>query len=125
MGLPDLLAVAPFYLDWTEIGGGVSNYLAYGDLPTNGFADVKSYLRYSLLMGFTSPDKIAGTLAWYSGPSMDTGAIDAVYAALQTTTPKDLQTFVKAHFGANQRAVVELRTDVSPSASPATAGSFK
>jgi hydrogenase large subunit len=38
--LPDLLAVAPYYLDWTQIGGGVSNYLCYGDLPMNGFADV-------------------------------------------------------------------------------------
>ena len=38
--IPDLLAVAPYYLDWTEIGGGVRNYMAYGDLPTNGFADI-------------------------------------------------------------------------------------
>ncbi|MBK8476707.1 MAG: nickel-dependent hydrogenase large subunit [Opitutaceae bacterium] len=38
--LPDLLATAPHYLDWTEIGGGVSNYLSYGDLPTNGYADI-------------------------------------------------------------------------------------
>lgn len=41
--LPDLLAVAPYYLDWTEIGGGVKNYLCYGDMPTNGFADVPRY----------------------------------------------------------------------------------
>ncbi|HVS52583.1 MAG TPA: nickel-dependent hydrogenase large subunit [Opitutaceae bacterium] len=41
--LPDLLAVAPYYLDWTEIGGGVKNYLCYGDLPTNGFADVARF----------------------------------------------------------------------------------
>jgi hydrogenase large subunit len=41
--LPDLLAVAPYYLDWTQIGGGVSNYLCYGDLPTNGFADVARF----------------------------------------------------------------------------------
>jgi hydrogenase large subunit len=41
--LPDLLAIAPAYLDWAEIGGGVRNYLCYGDLPTNGFADVKHF----------------------------------------------------------------------------------
>ncbi|MBI2513029.1 MAG: nickel-dependent hydrogenase large subunit [Opitutae bacterium] len=41
--IPDVLAVAPFYLDWASIGGGLENYLAYGDLPTNGFADVKSF----------------------------------------------------------------------------------
>ena len=41
--IPDVLAVAPFYLDWAGIGGGLENYLCYGDLPTNGFADVASY----------------------------------------------------------------------------------
>jgi hydrogenase large subunit len=37
--LPDLLAVASFYPEWFQIGGGLSNYLAYGDLPTNGYND--------------------------------------------------------------------------------------
>ncbi len=37
--LPDLLAVASFYKDWGAIGGGLPNYLAYGDLPTNGYGD--------------------------------------------------------------------------------------
>ncbi len=32
--IPDLLAVAPFYLDWAGIGGGVQNYLTFGDFPT-------------------------------------------------------------------------------------------
>ncbi len=41
--LPDLLAIAPMYLDWAGIGGGLSNYLAYGDLPTNGFADPSGF----------------------------------------------------------------------------------
>ena len=40
--IPDLLAVASFYKDWGAIGGGVSNYLSYGDLPMNGYADVSS-----------------------------------------------------------------------------------
>jgi hydrogenase large subunit len=31
--IPDLLAVASFYKDWAAIGGGVGNYLAYGDFP--------------------------------------------------------------------------------------------
>lgn len=41
--IPDLLAVAPYYLDWGGIGGGLENYLAYGDLPTNGYADVAKF----------------------------------------------------------------------------------
>jgi hydrogenase large subunit len=41
--VPDVLAVAPFYLDWGGIGGGLSNYLAYGDLPMRGYDDVSSF----------------------------------------------------------------------------------
>jgi hydrogenase large subunit len=41
--IPDLLAVASFYKDWGAIGGGLPNYLAYGDLPTNGYADVAKF----------------------------------------------------------------------------------
>ena len=37
--LPDLMAVASFYKDWGAIGGGLPNYLAYGDLPVNGYGD--------------------------------------------------------------------------------------
>ena len=32
--IPDLLTVAPYYLDWAGIGGGVRNYLTFGDFPT-------------------------------------------------------------------------------------------
>ena len=41
--IPDLLAVASFYKDWGAIGGGLGNYLVYGDLPTNGFRDASSF----------------------------------------------------------------------------------
>jgi len=34
--LPDVLAVAPFYLEWAGIGAGVNNFLSYGD-----FADAE------------------------------------------------------------------------------------
>ncbi|PLX80437.1 MAG: hydrogenase 2 large subunit [Desulfuromonas sp.] len=41
--IPDLLAVAPFYTDWAGIGGGVGNFLSYGDFPESGGNDVDSY----------------------------------------------------------------------------------
>jgi hydrogenase large subunit len=41
--IPDLLAVASFYKDWSAIGGGLPNYLAYGDLPTNGYNHPRSF----------------------------------------------------------------------------------
>jgi hydrogenase large subunit len=36
--IPDLMAIAGFYKDWGAIGGGLKNYLSYGDLPTKGYA---------------------------------------------------------------------------------------
>ncbi len=42
--IPDLLAIAPFYLDWGAIGGGLGSYMAYGDLPTNGYNNPESFL---------------------------------------------------------------------------------
>lgn len=41
--VPDVLAVAPFYLDWGGIGGGLTNYMAYGDMPTRGYNDITSF----------------------------------------------------------------------------------
>jgi hydrogenase large subunit len=37
------MAIASFYKDWGAIGGGLGNYLVYGDLPTNGIKDAKGY----------------------------------------------------------------------------------
>jgi len=37
--IPDLLAVASFYKDWGAVGEGLPNFLAYGDLPTAGYAN--------------------------------------------------------------------------------------
>jgi len=31
--IPDLLAVASFYKEWAAVGGGVGNYLCYGEFP--------------------------------------------------------------------------------------------
>ena len=42
--IPDLLAIAGFYKsDWGAIGGGLSNYLSFGDFPTNGFNNPDSF----------------------------------------------------------------------------------
>jgi hydrogenase large subunit len=43
MYIPDLIAVASFYPEWTQIGGGLGNYLVYGDIPQTGFNDVASF----------------------------------------------------------------------------------
>ncbi len=44
--IPDLLAVASFYKDWTNYGGGLTNYLSYGEFPTRGYGQPESF-RYA------------------------------------------------------------------------------
>lgn len=44
MYIPDLLAVASFYPEWTTIGGGLGSYMVYGDLPRNGIGDPSKFL---------------------------------------------------------------------------------
>jgi hydrogenase large subunit len=41
--VPDLLAVASFYKDWASVGGGLKNYLSYGDLPTASYSQPDSF----------------------------------------------------------------------------------
>ncbi len=41
--LPDLLAIAGFYKDWAGIGGGLTNYLAYGEFPTRSYGQPDSF----------------------------------------------------------------------------------
>ena len=42
--LPDLLAIASFYPEWTEIGGGLGSYMVYGDLPQAGIDRPEEFL---------------------------------------------------------------------------------
>jgi len=42
--IPDLLAVASFYKsDWGAIGGGLTNYMSFGDFPSNGYNNPDSF----------------------------------------------------------------------------------
>jgi len=49
--IPDLLAVASFYKDWAKYGGGLHNYLSYGEFPTKGYntPDAFKYARGAVL----------------------------------------------------------------------------
>jgi [NiFe] hydrogenase large subunit/hydrogenase large subunit len=50
--IPDLLAVAPAYLDWAGIGGGIGNYLSYGDFPMDNSPGTGSlFMPRGVIMG--------------------------------------------------------------------------
>ncbi len=42
--VPDTLAIAGFYKDWTTQGEGIGNFLSYGDFPEQGINDPATYL---------------------------------------------------------------------------------
>jgi len=42
--IPDLLAIASYYKsDWGAIGGGLTNYMSFGDFPMNGYNNPESF----------------------------------------------------------------------------------
>lgn len=50
--IPDLLAVAAFYKDWAAIGGGVGNFLSYGDYPMDNRGGTDNlYFPRGVIMG--------------------------------------------------------------------------
>jgi len=79
--IPDLLAVASFYPEWTTYGGGLGNYMVYGDLPQNGIGDVSKFrfprgailnknLNEVLPVDPTDPSQVQEEIAhsWYKYP---------------------------------------------------------
>jgi len=42
--LPDIMAIAPLYIDWATIGGGRGNFLAWGAFPDEGGEPTKQLL---------------------------------------------------------------------------------
>lgn len=41
--LPDVLAIASYYPEWTKIGGGLRNYISYGDFPMGNYGELQTY----------------------------------------------------------------------------------
>lgn len=82
MYIPDLLAIASFYPEWTKYGGGLGSYMVYGDLPQTSIDDPSSFrfppgvildknLSEVLPVSLTNPDEIKEQVAhsWYKYPS--------------------------------------------------------
>lgn len=42
--LPDLFAIAPYYLDYARVGEGLGNFLTWGEFPQRSFDDPASFL---------------------------------------------------------------------------------
>ncbi len=106
--LPDVLAIAPFYLDWAGIGGGLENYLTYGMFPGQGGKEPESlWFPRGIVKGRditkvhpVQVEKITEevTHSWYKGekslhPSV--GETDPWYTGLETSKPEGKYSWLK------------------------------
>ena len=73
--IPDLLAVASFYKDWAAYGGGVGNFLVYGEYPLSDGPNAKLFLPSGVIRNKDlskveplDPEKITESVAhsWYT-----------------------------------------------------------
>ena len=84
--LPDLFLIASFYPEWAKLGGGLGNYMAYGDIPQNNIGDPSSFrfprgvvlgkdLTKVQPMDLTDADQIQEQVdhSWYAYPSGSQG----------------------------------------------------
>ncbi len=106
--IPDVLAVAPFYLDWAGIGGGLKNYLSYGDYPAKpgldsgwfppGFVKDRDISKANAVdMGKVTEDV---THSWYKyakgaplAPSV--GETDPWFTGIETANPDGKYSWLK------------------------------
>ncbi|MBI3071308.1 MAG: insulinase family protein [Deltaproteobacteria bacterium] len=74
------------------------------------FADVQSNARYGLLMGLTSPAKVAEKLVWAATPTGDPAALGPLYERIAGLTLADVKAYLAKHWVARNRTVVTLST---------------
>lgn len=98
--LPDILAIAPFYLEWAGIGGGVKNYLSYGLFPGPGGKEPESlWFPRGIVkdrdLGKIHPVDVGKitedvTHSWYKGDNVlhpSVGETDPWYTGFETDEP--------------------------------------
>ncbi|MGB7622977.1 MAG: pitrilysin family protein [Terriglobia bacterium] len=71
-------------------------------------ARVRSYLKYSYVMGLTTPSRIASQLALYVQLGGDPSAVNRYYALYDRVTPGKLQEVAKHYFRPENQTVVTL-----------------
>lgn len=96
--IPDLIAVASFYKDWAAIGGGLGNFMAFGDFPTDTVNTSRNpgsqFLPRGVILGKdltkvhpVDPEKITEQIK-HSYYEYSAGEDAALHPFLGETTPK-------------------------------------
>lgn len=89
-----------------------------GALDTQRVEDIKSHLRYQLVMALESPSDVAVLLGEMIGVYGTPDAIDRLYARIMKVTPKELSAFARKHLIDTNRTTLEFTVDVKKGAQP-------
>jgi zinc protease len=84
--------------------------LRKGKLDPKLLEDVKSNVRYALLLSLQTPDHVAGMLAAAIAPTGELDSLEKLLKSLEKVSAKDVQAFVKKHLTKENRAIVVLET---------------
>ena len=71
--------------------------LSSGKADSRRLDDIKSNMRFGVVMELETPSQVAETLAWHIGIFGTVDAIDSLYANIAKVTAKDLSAFAKKH----------------------------
>lgn len=93
----------------TRVDRAISD-IAAGKLDKKFLEDVKSNVRYGVLLGLDSPDKIATALAFYSAATGEPDALQKMLESVEKVSSKDVQQFTIRYLKKPNRAVVLLAT---------------
>ena len=82
-----------------------------GKIDAKRVDDIKSHLRYQLVMGLESPGDVAVLLGATIGTYGKVDAIDALFARIMKVTPKELSAFAKKHLVDSNRTTLEFTVE--------------
>lgn len=82
--------------------------LAAGTVDQRRLDDVKSNLRYSMMMSLETPGQLAEALALSAAPTGDPQSLNALYDRIAATTAAELAAFAKKYLVARNRTTISL-----------------
>ncbi len=95
---------------------GAIKAIVTGRVDAKKVEEIKSNLRYRLLMNLETADDLADVLAHYVGIYGTTDALELHYQNIAKVEPKHLVEFVKKHFTAKNRTVLTVTSKSAPAA---------
>ncbi len=86
--------------------------LAQGKADAKRLDDIKSNLRFSVVMDLETPSQVAETLAWHMGIFGSVDAIDTLYANIGKVSAKDLSTFARKYLVDTNRTTMNFSVEM-------------